>query len=314
LPSADKGLYVAYAPGADFVKFQLVYARELASPVYQYFSLFQGLEMTDADWQTVADEARAGGIGLVVDVFGHESLALAGRLGAAAVKIHVTDFFNDPLIDRALQTVPEVFFSAGGMTPDDIAAFLSRRPAGAVDRMTLLYGFQAEPTATADNRLGRLTSIRARFPGLKVGFLDHADGASDEGGWLGAVAVGLGASMIEKHITLDRRLQMEDYVSALAPEPFAAYVARIRAAEVAVGTADLSLSEAEQAYRRRAVKIVVATRAMARGHRVGEGDVALLRTAVVPGQPTLERFGDAHGRSVARDIAAWAAVSPEDLS
>lgn len=299
--------------GADAVKFQLVYARELAIPTYPYFSLFQTLEMTDQAWHEVAEEARRGNLQLVFDVFGPDSLDLAARLGAAAVKIHVTDFFNDALVDRALAVVPEVFFSAGGMTADDIEAFLTRRDPAAVGRLTLLYGFQAEPTATADNHLARLSLIRRRFPALALGFMDHADGALDEGSWLGVLAVALGVSVIEKHITLDRSLRMEDYVSALAPVDFAQYVRRLRAAAEALGSADLALRPAEQEYRRRAVKVVVATRALTMGTVVRAADLALLRTSVEADRPTCERFEDVEGRPLATDVQQWQALSREHL-
>ena len=100
----------AAVSGADLIKFQLVYARELATPVYPYFSLFQKLEMSDTAWSGVAEEAKRGKIRLVFDVFGLESLALAARLGAAAVKVHVSDFYNDTLINRAVEALPEVLF------------------------------------------------------------------------------------------------------------------------------------------------------------------------------------------------------------
>lgn len=314
-PTAAKLLARAAAKsGADVVKFQLVYARELATPTYQYFSLFQQLEMPDEAWQVVAAEARTGNIALAFDVFGLESLALAQRLGAAFVKVHVTDFFNDALIDQALGMMPEVHFSAGGMTPDDIAAFLERRSPEARRRLTLLYGFQSEPTATVDNQLRRLTTLAARFPGLPLGFLDHADGAADEGGWLGVLAVALGARVIEKHITLDRALQMEDYVSALGSQDFAAYARRIRTAEEALGSGDVALRPAEQAYRGRAVKIAVAARAIAKGAVVSREDIALLRGVPEAGRQTIERVTAIEGRTAAQAIDAWQPFYPESLS
>ena len=302
----------AVAGHADLVKFQLVYAEELATPQYPYFDLFRGLEMAPAAWVDVAEEAARSKIGLVFDVYGPRSLRQATELGAVAVKIHATDFFNEPLVAEALATMPQVFFSAGGITVDEVTAFIARAGAAA-DRLTLLYGFQSEPTATADNHLRRLGALRERFPSLALGFMDHADGDSDEAGWLGVLALPYGVRVIEKHLTLDRGLAMEDYVSALGSGAFARYVARIRAAETALGHASLELSAPEAGYRGRALKVVVAARALAAGAALATSDIALLRTGRDESRPIFHRPADVVGRRLRRDVTAGWAIGPEDL-
>ena len=312
-PDLAKLLVRAAAEGhADVVKFQLVYADELATPDYQYYPLFKQLEMSDGDWGDVAADAKAAGLRLAFDVFGMRSLDAALALGAAAVKIHASDFFNETLTSAALARAPEVLLSAGGITVDEIAAFV--KSAGARARsITLMYGFQAEPTETADNHLRRLQSLAERFPGLKLGFMDHSAGDSDEAGWLGALALPLGATVVEKHITLDRALALEDYVSALAPADFRRYVERIRAAQTALGSPGTDLSAAERAYRGRAVKSVVTTRGLTAGGVIQAGDVALLRASgAAPARP-FHRIADIAGRTLARDVAAWRPLEPEDL-
>src|SRR4051794_31487643 len=109
--------------GADMVKFQIIYADELASPSYQHYALFRQLEMADASWRAIADETSRAKIGLAFDVYGERSLALALELGAAAVKIHATDFFNHTLVAAALAAAPRVYLSAGGIEQAELAAF-----------------------------------------------------------------------------------------------------------------------------------------------------------------------------------------------
>lgn len=312
-PTLARMLVRAAAVGrADLVKFQLVFADELATPAYRHHSLFRQLEMPEAAWETVAAEAARRGVGLVFDVYGPASLRLAAKLGAQVVKVHSTDFFNQSLIDEALAEMPRVFFSAGGIEVDEVAALLGRVGRDA-ERLTLLYGFQSEPTATADNHLRRLAAYRHRFPGLALGFMDHADGASDEAGWLGLLALPFGISVLEKHISLDRGLELEDYVSAVDAAGFARYVERVRAAEAALGCDDLTLSPAERAYRGRALKVVVAARPLAAGAALGDDDVALLRTGLEGERRPLHRLGDALGRRLRRPLPTGAAVYAEDL-
>ena len=299
--------------GADLVKFQIVQADELATPLYQYYELFKSLEMPFSAWSAVAREAQAQKIGIMFDVFGQESLRIALELNASAVKVHATDFFNDDLVRAALEGVPEVYFSAGGIEVDEIASFLNQWGEKGEKKLTLLFGFQAEPTELADTHLARLARLREKFPRLWIGFMDHADGDSDEAGWLGVLALPFGISAIEKHITLDRSLKLEDFISALTPRDFARYVERIRKAEMALGSDRLKLSEAERAYRSRAVKVLVSRRPIRSGARVVPDDVALLRSPPQEGQKRIERMQEAIGRRTVKDIAAWNPILQDDL-
>lgn len=299
--------------GADIVKFQLVYADELATPAYPYYSLFKQLEMESRDWALVVRDAASLGLRVAFDVFGRRSLDLALELGACAVKIHASDFFNTALTVPALARAPRLFLSAGGIKADEIAECLATAGPRA-EAVTLMYGYQAEPTQTADNHLSRLQSLRQRFPSLKLGFMDHADGDSDESGWLGIVALPFGISVLEKHITTDRTLKLEDHVSALGPQAFRRYVERVRAAEAALGSAVLDLTANELAYRRRAVKVVVAARGLAAGSAIAEADLQALRTPTDENRQPLHRAAEAIGRRLARQIASGEPVYLEDLA
>jgi sialic acid synthase SpsE len=302
----------AVAAEADVVKFQIVYADELAAPSYQHYPLFRQLEMPDSDWVAGTSELAKVGMGLAFDVYGPRSLALALELGAAAVKEHATHYVNAELVDAALRGAPQVFLSAGGIEVSELQAFFIRHPS-AMGKTTLFYGFQAEPTATADNNLRRLLSLRRRFPELRLGFMDHTDGAGDEAGWLSALALSLGAVAIEKHLTLDRELALEDYVSALAPGAFRAFVGRVRAAERALGSEALELTAVERAYRRRAVKVVTAARVLAPGAELAPEDLALLRTALDDRREPLNELARAVGRRLTRSVAIGAAIYVDDL-
>ena len=303
----------AAAAGADFIKLQLVYADELAAPGYQYFDLFRTLEMPDQAWHDVAAEARRLGIALAFDVYGPRSLALAVALDAAAMKIHSTDFFNATLVDAVIATGRDVWFSIGGITLDEVREFLAAHPTRRPDQLTLLYGFQAEPTAIGDNHLQRLATLRATFPGLGLGFMDHAEGTADEAGWLGVLALPFGVRLIEKHVTIGRALNLEDAISALDPVDFAAYVRRIRAAEQALGDAGMAGSDAERRYRGRALKAVVAAGPCPAGTRLAPGALALKRAPLPSDQAPIHRLDQVVGRVTRRALAADEPITLEDL-
>ncbi len=303
----------AASAGADLVKFQLVYVDELATPDYIHYELFKQLEMPHEHWQAIVDEARLCSIGIVFDVFGPRSLDLAIELGADAVKIHASDVFNHTLVTEVLRRAPLTFVSTGGVEAAEIEEFL-RRHADACSRVTLLCGFQAEPTATSDNNLARLGALRARFPVIGLGFMDHADGDADETTWLAALAVPYGVTAIEKHLTLDRALCLEDYVSAATPDRFATFVSRLRAAEAAIGSADLALSPAETTYRRKALKSVVTTRPLASGAEIARGSVMLLRAPLADGRQPVFRLERVVGGRLVRDVPEGQPLYEDDLA
>jgi sialic acid synthase SpsE len=302
----------AKAGDADVVKFQLVFADELATRDYPYYGLFRSLEMPEEAWARVAGVAASAGLELAFDIFGERSLDLALQLGASGVKLHASDFFNGPLIAAAFARAPHIYLSIGGMEYDDVARVLDANP---VDdgRLTLMFGFQGEPTGIDDNHIARLAAIRGRFPRVRLGFMDHADGTSDEATWLGVMAVAYGVQVVEKHVTAERSLQLEDWVSALDPPELALYVSRIRAAERALGNPALELSAPERAYGQRALKMVVARQAIAEGSTVGPDDVVALRAPVESGRTVLRVTTAAIGRRALRPVAEGRPIYTEDL-
>lgn len=270
----------AVRSGADSVKFQLIYADELATPDYKYYDLFRSLEMPREAWKAVADEIKHGGGRIYLDVYGEKSLGDAIDLGAAGVKIHTTEFFNTRLVRHALDVMPRIFISLGGISVNELEEFIDNYNISPADQVCFMYGYQAEPTPLEANNLNRLVALKKRFPGYKFGFMDHADGSSDDAMNLALMALPFGIECIEKHLSLDRILQLEDYVSALSPEKFQIFTRRIRHYEIALGTEDLSLTTQEKEYRNKAMKVVVASRHIKKGTMATPDALSLKRVAV----------------------------------
>jgi len=299
----------AGAAGADAVKFQLVYVEELCERGYEHYDLFKSLEMSDSVWRELRGLADNLGMHFMFDVFGHRSLELANTLDADGIKLHSTTFFESDLVEATLASGRSVYVSVGGVRESEILDFLAHEAPGHEDQIVLLYGFQAEPTLLKDTRLARVSALRAKT-GLEVGFMDHADGSGEDTVLLSAAALGFGVRVFEKHITLDRELELEDYVSALAPGEFADYVRSLRRLATAVGDASLELSDQELTYRSKAIKRVVASRDLEEGTAIDQGCVRLSRPAEPSG---FFKLDDVIGRRVVREIADGKPVTQEDI-
>ena len=263
--------------GADAVKFQLVYADEIATPEYKYYDLFKKLEMPAACWREVASEAKKEGIGLYFDIFGKKSLRMALSLGAEGLKIHATDFYHEALLSSALNSRKNILISCGGLTEKELVGLFKRHPQTKTSRVSFMHGFQAEPSPLAANNMLRLGTLAALCQPAAIGFMDHSDGATEDSLNLSLLALPFGIQTLEKHITLDRELRLEDYTSALPPAGFSIFVQKIRRFARALGSPSFEPKGKEILYRKRSAKVVVAAKKLRVGQKLKSGDLILLR-------------------------------------
>lgn len=302
-------VHAARVSGADAVKFQIVYVEELAQPGNIHYDIFRRLEMTLDDWSEVREYAYDLGIDFFADVFGQRSLSVAKKIGVDGVKVHSTSFFDHQLVESVLTLGCRVYVSLSGVESVELDTFIHRHSFSSHPEVTLLYGFQAEPTPLDQNNLSRIPVLKEKF-GLPIGFMDHSDGAGPDFINLSVAALALGVRVFEKHITLDRELQLEDFVSGLPPKAFADYAASLRRLETAFGSPSLDLTEAEQAYREKAVKRTVAARDLSIGHSIKLSDIVLIRPEISHGALDLDLIV---GKILKVDVESGQPISEEDV-
>jgi sialic acid synthase SpsE len=299
---------LAQACGADAVKFQIFKADEIALPDYKYYSLFRSLEMPSEDWAKVIELARDSGIDFLADVYGSYSLKWLLEQGVKGFKIHSTDVRNYELLRQVRDKELKVFLATGGSTLEEIGKAIELLGKNTV---ILLSGFQAEPNTLEDIELEKISQLIQRF-GLPVGYADHIDANDPLAVSLPAMAALKSASVIEKHLTIERnRLKLEDYVSALEPAEFTAMVDLIRKVERFVHHDTYALSDRENEYRKRTKKCVLAREAIAKGTVLGPEHLVMLRT----GQPVpkLLDYDELVGKKTKVAIAKHFVICIEDL-
>lgn len=296
----------AAAAGADAVKFQIFYADELALPDYQYYDLFKSLELPVGVWQEAVDAAHEKGLTFYADVFGEKSLRDLGACGVDGYKIHATDINNTNLLEQVAESKPRVLLSTGGRLPEEIAAALEIFDACDV---TLMYGFQAEPTELADNHLNRISALKELY-GKPVGFQDHTAGDSEMAFYVPFLAMGMGVNAIEKHLTLSRIARMEDYVSGLTGEEFARWAGAVKQAYACLGKSEWILTEKEREYRAKVSRAVCARKKIAKGDTILKADLTWKRT----GSPNaICNLSEVIGKTATRPIPDNAAVTRQDI-
>ena len=322
----------AIVAGADAVKFQSFRADSLvsgAAPRASYqvrnqpgeqsqLEMLRKLELGEAEQRRLCEYARQRGIEFMSTPFDLESLEfLVDGLKVKRLKIGSGEITNAPLLLRAAQSRLPLIVSTGMSTLDEVQAALdviafglrgteapraaaafaaagtSTAARGALaQQVTLLHCTSDYPAPVADLNLRAMHTLREKF-GLAVGLSDHSAGTA------GAIAAAaLGASVVEKHFTLDRQLPGPDHRASLEPAELRAMIDAIRDACAALGSGAKTPTPAELDIRAVARRSLVAARVIRKGERFGAADIAIKRPG---GGISPMYYWDWIGKSAERD-------------
>ena len=187
----------------------------------------------------------------------------------------------------------------GGVPLDDINTFIKKHRIQPSQDFCFLYGVQNLPTLLEDNHILRIKYLSEQLPGIALGFMDHVDGESQDALILPLLTLPLGISVIEKHLSLDSLLEIEDYTSALSPGRFREFVGLVRRFETSLGKCNMELTEKELCYKQRAAKIVVANRDISPNTDLNAEDISLKRVGIeVAENEKINSLGDVVGRQL----------------
>ncbi len=290
------------AAGADAVKFQIYFAEEFLTGNHPRYTHFQKQSFTPRVWRKLIGQTRALEGRVYCDVFGTTALDVAAECGADGFKVHSSDLGNTHLLYALAELGKPVFLSTGGSTAQEIAValkILRRLQAGIV----LMHGFQSYPTAVEDAALCRIPWLREQFgTEVAIGYQDHAAGDDPFAVTLPLMALSMGATVLEKHVTLDRAAQGVDYYSSVEPEQLQTFIQTVRLAEKALGREPESFSQGERHYRETVKKCWVAARNLPENAILAPSDLIMKRVADPKSGPVeLEKLA---GRRLTRNISA----------
>jgi N-acetylneuraminate synthase len=304
--------------GADVVKFQTFNANALAGHAakkadYQQRTtdaaesqraMLQRLELPQAAHQPLIARAKARGIEFLSTPFDPVSLAFLLTLDLPRIKIGSGDLTNAPLLHRLARADATLILSTGMATLGEVEEALGvlahgygggdgpgieafrtawRDPAARArlgQKVSLLHCTTEYPCPPGDVNLRAMTTMRDAF-GLPVGYSDHTDGFE-----ISLAAVALGATIIEKHLTLDRKAEGPDHAASLEPGDFARMVSAIRNIEGAIGDGIKTPRNSEIGNMPIARKSLVAARPLRAGDVLGPDDIASKRPG--SGRPPIE--------------------------
>lgn len=238
------------------------------------FDMLKKLELSEEMHRELISYCESRGIKFLSTAFDLESMDFLKSLGINLAKIPSGEITNLPYLKKIAQLFPEIILSTGMADIDEIkAAYKVLIDHGAKpEAITILHCNTEYPTPMEDVNLKAMLHIQKEL-GTQIGYSDHTLGIE-----VPIAAVALGATVIEKHFTLDRNLPGPDHAASLEPAELKAMLSAIRNIEKAVsGTGIKETSKSEAKNKAIARKSLVAAKEIKKAEKFSEENIAIKR-------------------------------------
>jgi len=315
LPLAIELIDAAESAGADAVKFQKRDLNQLYAQKYlenansgektlrYLLPILQQVELTDEAYYEIVAYCKQKGITFLCSAFDQKSADFVDQLGVPAFKVASADLTNLPLLEHLVSKGKPLIISTGMSHMNEVefsVKFLKERDA----EFILLHCNSTYPASFDDINLRFMDRLR-QFD-VPVGYSGHERGIA-----ISTVASAIGASVIERHITLDRTMDGPDHAASLEPHGFRKMVRDIQQVHQALGTGkEKYISRGEILNREVLGKSLLATR------RIEPGEIITQEMITVKG-PALglspQRYPELIGRRSTRVIEADDPFTDQDL-
>lgn len=273
--------------GADYVKFQTAkpelvistfapkaeYQKETTGAAESQLEMCKAIHLPLADYKPLKEYCDKVGIGFMSTPFDLVSIDVLEPLDMDYYKIPSGEITNLPYLRKIASKHRPVILSTGMCEEEEVEAALQVLEQGGVKRsdIIVLHCNTEYPTPMADVNLRAMDDLR-RSLGVEVGYSDHTKGIE-----VPIAAVALGATVIEKHFTLDKTMEGPDHKASLEPDELKAMVDAIRNIEQALGDGHKHVSPSERKNMDIARKSIVAARDIRKGEVLTEENITTKR-------------------------------------
>ena len=287
LDIAKKLIDVAYEAGADFVKFQTFNADDLLTketPKAEYqkkdladnesqYEMIKKLELSEEDHIALISYCDRIGIKFLSTAFDISSIDLLIKLDIPLFKIPSGEITNLPYLRRIGKTGKPIVMSTGMANLSEVDDALSvLLDAGArKEEIIILHCSSDYPTPVKDVNLNAMITLREKF-GVRSGYSDHTEGIE-----VSIAAATLGASLVEKHFTLDNKMEGPDHKASLDPVELKKMIYCIRNIETALGGGMKAPNERELRNVNIVRKSIVAKNFIKKGDTFSEKNITTKR-------------------------------------
>lgn len=260
------------------------------------------LELSDEEHLEVFKYAKSKGLDFVETLCAKGCLSLLKLFTPDYLKVASRDLTNIPLLEAMAETKIPIILStgmAGKKELDEALDTITRYHS----KISILHCVSQYPTEPDNLNLETITYLKEHYGQYKIGFSDHTIGISAS-----SIAVGMGAEIIEKHITIDRHMKGTDQAGSLGPDGVYRMVRDIRVAEHWLGKKDLYIEKSVAASRIKLERSIATTHDMKVGDVISENDLHMLS----PGDGfKWDQLKEVVGKRIKCDIPANEIIYPE---
>ncbi|PKR51216.1 N-acetylneuraminate synthase family protein [Thalassospira povalilytica] len=318
LEMAKKLIDVAKNAGADCVKFQTFTAAEFcadATKTFTYFSqgkqvteseyeMFRRLEFTRNEWAEIISYCDQQKIMFLTTVQDPVNLEMMQELGLQAIKVGSDDFDHLPNLRFFASSGLPLIISKGMADCDEVDKVVNDLKARC-ENFGVLHCVSLYPSDPEHLNLAQIPVLKTRHPDVVWGFSDHSRSTIAP-----ALAVTLGARIIEKHFTLDHDLPGPDHWFSMNPQELTEMVSHIRFAEAALGSNAIKPHTDEEKSRKIMRRRIIASNALQAGTVLSDLSVSFKRADY---GAYVGEWDNICGRTLLTDKAAGEGISIDDL-
>jgi N,N'-diacetyllegionaminate synthase len=305
LKIAKKLILEAKSADVDSIKFQTFQANDLASKNSKYYNLFKKLELTDNDFTELSDYAKSNDIIFLSTPFSFKAVDLLMSLNVPAFKIASGDLTNLPLIKYTASKNKPMIISTGMSNFDEINNAIKEIKKLKNNKIIVMHSISGYPTPIDQVNLNVIKTLRKQIP-FPIGFSDN--GSEN---LVPLIAVAMGAKIIEKHFTLNKKMKGPDHLISCNPKELKEITMNVNSIQKMFGTGKKICQKSELKNRTLARRSIVTTNIIPKNTIITENLIGIKRpaTGIEP-----KFFNKLIGKVTKRKIKAETPIQWSDLT
>lgn len=301
---AKKLVEEAYNAGADAIKFQTYKTENFIAESNPYFKFFKKVEIGYNEFGEIKDHAKNIGITFFSTPFDIESVDYLDKIEVPCFKIASSDITNMPLIRHIAKKNKPTIISTGSSTLQEIQDSINWCMFEGLSKIALLHCVVNYPASPEESNLLSIITLKNKF-GLAVGYSDNGDSKLVD-----LVAVSIGAEIIEKHFTLDKKMDGPDHSFSIQPSDLKKLIDEIKVVEIAKGDGIKIPQKSEISIRSIARRSITAKEDIKKGEEITDNVLSIKR----PSDGILPKYYDIIlGKRALRDIKKDTPINWKDI-
>jgi N,N'-diacetyllegionaminate synthase len=292
--------------GVDAVKVQLVDFEKDYAKGSKSYEVFKNVSLTMDEWLRVSDRAKECDIDMFASFARMEMIERSREFGFPAVKVSSGNMTNYPLLKAIAESKMPVIVSTGMSYLEEVVNCVGYLEKHGAENVAVLHCTSLYPTPPVDVNLRAMDTLLGALPNNVIGLSDHTTGIT-----CSVAAVARGASIIEKHFTLDRSLPGSEHGFSLTVDELASLVLSVREVETILGSSTKAPVANEVPNRVKFRRTLIAVRDLKKGEILSVQNIIAKRSDVEG--VGAEEFEKIIGKVILNDLSAGDPIKLELL-